>query len=211
MNRRWPPIEWLKVAGTPVLWIAALSLAACSMTSTVSGATTAPTAAAPPTEVPMTISLTSTAFHAGESIPARYTCSGANVSPPLAWSNVPTRTASFVLLMEDVTGANDFIHWVLFNVPANTRSLPSGVPQGGQLATGARQGTDDAGVVGYYGPCPALPKGATDQYLFTLYALDTTLNLQPGVIKPAVVDAASGHVLATGQLEGTYMLPQPAG
>jgi Raf kinase inhibitor-like YbhB/YbcL family protein len=112
--------------------------------------------------------------------------------------------------MEDVTGANDFIHWVLFNLPADARGLPAGVPVGGQLATGARQGTDDAGVVGYYGPCPALPKGATDDYLFTVYALDTTLNLQPGVTKLEVVDTASGHILATGQLEGTYKLPQPA-
>jgi Raf kinase inhibitor-like YbhB/YbcL family protein len=114
---------------------------------------------------------------------------------------------SFILLMEDVTGANDFIHWVLFNVPADTRNLSAGVPQGGQLASGARQGKDDVGVVGYYGPCPALPKGATDTYLFTLYALDTTLNLQSGVTKLDVVDAASGHVLAAGQLEGTYKLP----
>jgi Raf kinase inhibitor-like YbhB/YbcL family protein len=156
----------------------------------------------------MTISLTSTAFHDGKPIPARYTCSGANISPPLAWSNVPTQVASFVLLLDDVTGASDFIHWVLFNLPADTRSLPAAIPVGGQLATGARQGTDDAGVMGYIGPCPALPKGATDYYLFTVYALDITLNLQPGVAKQDVLDAASGHILAMGQLEGTYMLPK---
>jgi Raf kinase inhibitor-like YbhB/YbcL family protein len=110
--------------------------------------------------------------------------------------------------MEDVTGAGDFTHWVLFNVPPDTKSLPANVPHGGQLASGARQGTNDAGLVGYLGPCPALPKGATDYYLFTLYALATTLDVGGGATRQDVLAAASGHLLAVGQLEGSYKLPE---
>jgi len=111
--------------------------------------------------------------------------------------------------MEDVSGGGDFTHWVLFNLPADANGLSANVPHGGQLATGARQGLNDADQVGYLGPCPDLPKGATDYYLFTLYALDTSLNVAGGASKLDVLAAASGHMLAMGQLEGSYKLPPP--
>jgi Raf kinase inhibitor-like YbhB/YbcL family protein len=108
--------------------------------------------------------------------------------------------------MDDLSG--DVTHWVLFNVPAETRNLPAGIPTGGQLASGARQGTNDLGTVGYKGPCPLLPKGATDMYLFTIYALDTMLTVDAGATEQVVLDAARSHVLALGRLTGTYMLRQ---
>jgi len=154
----------------------------------------------------MTIALTSSAFRSGEAITSTYTCDGKNTSPPLAWSNAPQQRDTFVLLMEDLSG--DVTHWVLFNVPAATRSLPAGIPAGGQLASGARQGTNDLDKVGYTGPCPLLPKGATDEYLFTIYALDITLNVDAGATEQVVLDAARGHILAQGRLKGTYMLRQ---
>jgi Raf kinase inhibitor-like YbhB/YbcL family protein len=107
--------------------------------------------------------------------------------------------------MDDVTGAG-FTHWVIFNIPAGTRALPADVPAGGQLASGARQGTDNAGVVGYYGPCPAVPHGATDDYVFTLYALDVELTLDAGAREEQVLEAARGHILAEGRTDGTYRL-----
>jgi hypothetical protein len=155
--------------------------------------------------VPLTIALTSPAFTSGVPIPSRYTCEGANISPPLAWSGAPPQTASFVLLMDDVTGSG-YVHWVVFNLPAATRGLPENVPPGGQLADGARQGTNQADEVAYRGPCPALPRGATDTYVFTLYALDTVLPLDASAKERLVLATASPHMLARGQLSGTYML-----
>jgi Raf kinase inhibitor-like YbhB/YbcL family protein len=208
--KRWGLPQALNWAGTLVICVAVLSAAACGV-STSSHTAPRPTPSPPvlptptPTAVPMTIVLTSPAFQAGTSIPSQYTCEGANVSPPLAWSGAPQQTVTFVLLMEDVTGAT-FTHWVLFNLPAATRALPANIPPGGQLTSGARQGTNDAHVVGYYGPCPALPRGKTDDYLFTLYALDVDLPLVAGVREQQVLDAARGHILAQGQLDGTYKL-----
>jgi Raf kinase inhibitor-like YbhB/YbcL family protein len=197
-------------AGALVACTLLLAMAGCgasSSTRSMSQSTPSPTAppTATPTPVPMTIVLTSPAFKTGTSIPSQYTCEGANVSPPLAWSHVPQQTASFALTMEDVTGGG-FTHWVLFNVPASTRDLPANVPLGNQLASGARQGIDDARVVGYYGPCPALPKGATDDYVFTLYALDNDLPFNGGVAEVQVLDAMNGHILAAGRTDGTYKL-----
>jgi Raf kinase inhibitor-like YbhB/YbcL family protein len=211
--RRWFLSRRLIRAGALTLCALALSLAACAQSLSSSHAPTQtallPTAAQPtptPTAPPVSIVLTSPAFRSGEAIPSTYTCDGENISPPLAWSNAPQHVSAFILLMDDLSG--DVIHWVLFNVPAETRNLPPNTPPGDQLPSGARQGTNDLGAVGYKGPCPLLPKGATDTYLFTIYALDAMLAVDAGATEQVVLDAARGHVLSLGRLTGTYMLRQ---
>ena len=155
------------------------------------------------TAVPETITLTSSAFMPDGAIPQLYTCHGQNISPPLAWHGGPQQTVTYILTMVDLTAASS-THWVLFNLPAGTQSLPAGIPRDGQLANGARQGTNALGMLGYYGPCPAGPQGQTDHYHFTLYALDVALSLAAGASREQVLDAAGSHMLAQGELVGTY-------
>ena len=151
----------------------------------------------------MVLSVSSLAFREGESIPAKYTCQGQDVSPPLAWSEPPVGTQPFALIVDDPDApGGTFTHWVLFNLPANTRELPEGVDVGGQLGSVALQGKNDFGRTGYRGPCP--PPGAPHHYQFTLYALDQSLDLRPGASKKQVLQAMQGHVLARGQCTGTY-------
>lgn len=147
--------------------------------------------------------LTSTSFSA--TIPARYaSCPGqANLSPALAWDAPPPATRSFALLVTDPDAPmGAFTHWLLWNLPPNTRALPESLPTQPQLPTGALQGRNDFGRIGYGGPCP--PAGATHRYVFDLYALDTTLTLPPGATKPQLLHALQGHVLASGQLISRY-------
>ncbi len=151
----------------------------------------------------MTLSLTTTAFPSNGPIPARYTCDGEDRSPPLTWRDAPAQTAAFALIMDDPDAPRGvFTHWVLYNLPADARELPEGVPSAERLPGGALQGVNDFGRVGYGGPCP--PPGPAHRYRFTLYALDTPLGLGPRATKQAVLDAMRGHVLAEGQLVGTY-------
>lgn len=150
-----------------------------------------------------TLSVSSSAFKAGEEIPAKYTCDGENVSPPLGWSDVPAGTNSLALIMDDPDAPSGaFAHWVLFNLLPYTRELPEGIPPDGQLASGALQGKNDLGKVGYFGPCP--PRGDVHHYRFTLYALDQPLDLAAGASKEQVLPAMQGHILAQGELAGTY-------
>lgn len=150
----------------------------------------------------MDIRLTSTAFTDGGTIPKKYTCDGADVSPPLAWDNVPEGTKSFALICDDPDAPmGTWVHWVLFNLPADTRNLPEAVPPDKELSNGARQGTNDFRKIGYGGPCP--PSG-THRYYFKLYALDTLLDLPAGASKAQLLKAMEGHVLAEGQLMGRY-------
>jgi hypothetical protein len=151
----------------------------------------------------MDILLTSTAFTEGGTIPRKHTCDGEDVSPPLIWDNVPGGTKSFALICDDPDAPmGTWVHWVLFNLPADTRSLPEAVPPDKELPSGARQGTNDFRKIGYGGPCP--PPGKPHRYFFKLYALDTTLDLPAGSTKAQVVKAMDGHVLAEGQLMGKY-------
>lgn len=156
-----------------------------------------------------TIRLESTAFPEGGMIPRKYTCDGEDVSPPLAWSNVPEAARSLVLICDDPDApAGTWTHWVLFNLPAEVTALSERLPPEGdvQVASGgaehaARQGRNDFGKLGYGGPCP--PSG-THRYYFRLCALDTTLSLKPGASRKQVLGAMEGHVLAQGQVMGRY-------
>ncbi len=150
----------------------------------------------------MATKVTSTAFTEGTMIPAKYTCDGANISPPLAWSGSPATAKSFALICDDPDApAGTWAHWVVFNLPASVTSLDENVPADKTLPNGARQGTNDFRKLGYGGPAP--PSG-THRYYFKLYALDTILDLAAGATKPQLLRAMEGHILAQGQLMGTY-------
>jgi Raf kinase inhibitor-like YbhB/YbcL family protein len=150
----------------------------------------------------MAIVITSSAFSEGEAIPDRYTCDGPDVSPDLAWSGVPEAAASVALICDDPDAPmGTWVHWVLFNIPADAQGLPPEIPPDANLENGACHGTNDFRKLGYGGPCPP---GGTHRYFFKLYALDTTLNLDSGITKAELLEAMEGHVLAEGQLMGTY-------
>lgn len=151
----------------------------------------------------MPLQLTSAAFTEGSPIPAHYTCDGRDVSPPLRWSGAPEGVRSFALIADDPDApAGTWVHWVLYDLPAGASELPEGVPPAESVAGGGRQGRNDFGRLGYGGPCP--PRGRPHRYFFKLYALDTELDLPPRATKQAVERAMRGHILAEGQLMGTY-------
>jgi Raf kinase inhibitor-like YbhB/YbcL family protein len=151
----------------------------------------------------MEISLSSTAFREGEGIPAKYTCEGQDISPPLGWGEPPPGTRAFALIMDDPDAPGGvFTHWVIFNIASDSRQLVEAIPIQGQLPGGALQGKNDFGRTGYGGPCP--PPGRPHRYQFTLYAMDHPLDLKAGVSKGRLLSATQGHVLAQGQLIGTY-------
>ncbi len=143
----------------------------------------------------MALRVTSAEFDPGGTIPAKYTCDGLDVSPPLAWTaGVPGGTRSFALIVDDPDApSGTFTHWVLFNLPAQATGLPENVPREPALSNGARQGTNGFRRIGYGGPCPP---GGTHRYVFRLDALDARLNLEPGATRDRVLLALKGHVLA---------------
>ena len=151
----------------------------------------------------MELTVSSSAFQEGDVIPTEYTCEGQDVSPPLAWDEPPAGTQSLVLIVDDPDApVGVFTHWVLFNIPSDSRDLPEALPTQAQLPSGGQQGKNDFGKLGYGGPCP--PPGRSHRYRFTVYALDQPLELTAGASKKQVLDAIQGHILAQGQLTGTY-------
>lgn len=164
------------------------------------GAETPPPPAAPPDLPPL--ALRSEAFVQGEAIPAQYTCDGADVSPPLSWEAPPQGTQSLALIMDDPDAPRGvWTHWALYNLPPERRALAAERPSQETLPDGGVQGANSWGDLGYGGPCP--PDGE-HRYNFTLYALDTELDLDAGAEKTAVLAAMEGHILAQGSLMGTY-------
>jgi len=149
------------------------------------------------------LELNSPDFSSGGSIPKQFTCDGADISPALAWNDPPGATQSFALIADDPDApVGTWVHWVLFDLPANARALPQNIPKKEQLADGSRQGRNDFRKIGYGGPCP--PPGRPHRYFFKLYALDTRLNLKPGATKKDVERAMQGHILAQGEWVGRY-------
>jgi len=150
----------------------------------------------------MDIKITSSAFEEGGLIPPKYTCDGADTSPPLQWDVVPEGTKSIALISDDPDAPmGTWVHWVLFNLPADTRELQENIPKDEILRNGARQGITDFRRIGYGGPCP--PSG-THRYFFKIYALDAELDLDAGAGKSDLLNAMEGHILAEGQLIGKY-------
>ena len=152
------------------------------------------------------IVLTSAAFRGGDSLPATFTCDGANHSPPLAWSGTPARTQSLTVIVDDPDAPGGaFVHWLLYDLPGTATSLPEGVPQTATVPQlgGARQGQNDFHrAPGYDGPCP--PRGAAHRYRFWMFALDTILAVGPGAPRTVVESAMRGHELAYAELVTHY-------
>jgi len=150
----------------------------------------------------MEIKISSDAFEDGGMIPAKYTCDGADVSPPLKWEAVPEGTQSIAVICDDPDAPmGTFVHWVLFNLPGATRELAENIPSDETLPNGAKQGKSDFGRIGYGGPCP--PSG-THRYFFKIYALDTKIELVSIADKADLLEAMEGHILGEGQLVGKY-------
>ena len=151
----------------------------------------------------MSLQLTSSAFAQGQTIPRKYTGDGDDHSPPLAWSAPPPETKSLALICDDPDAPRGaWVHWVLFNLPVAQRSLVEATPASERLPTGALQGTNDFGKIGYGGPAP--PPGKPHRYYFKLYALSAMLPLPAGSTKSQLLNAIKGHVLDEGEYMDTY-------
>jgi Raf kinase inhibitor-like YbhB/YbcL family protein len=182
------------------------------------------------------MTLTSSAFTDGGVIPVRHAQPGHDVSPPLAWSNAPDSTVSFVLIVHDVDaptgdGSDDVLHWLMWNIPGTATALPEGVPQGptvplsaigmtGATGGGGRGGGGGGGIRQisvsgpYYRGPAAPPTGPAHHYVFELYALDTTINVQPvgltaAAARAAVIEAMRTHIRGKAYLVGTFRRAPP--
>jgi len=151
----------------------------------------------------MSFEIASAAFSKGGTIPKKFTCDGPDVSPPLRWTGAPAAAQSFALITDDPDApAGTWVHWVLYNLPANTKELPEGVEKQEQLANGPIQGRNDFRRIGYGGPCP--PPGMPHRYYFKLYALDTKLPLKAGATKAELERAMKSHIVGEAELMGRY-------
>jgi hypothetical protein len=154
-------------------------------------------------EAPMNTKLTSAAFKEGETIPKQHTADGRDASPALKWDEPPAGTKAFALICDDPDAPRGtWVHWVLYGLPADTRGLDEGTPTDKTLNNGAHQGKNDFGKIGYGGPSP--PPGKPHRYFFKLYALDTSLKLEPGATKAELEKAMQGYVLGETRLMGVY-------
>jgi Raf kinase inhibitor-like YbhB/YbcL family protein len=187
-----------------LIWIFMI-LAACTASPTPTSQPAATVASESETSMPettateanMSLTLTSDAFANGQSIPAKYSCIGKNISPALAWNEPPADTKSFALIVDDPDAPmGTWVHWVLYNIPASTRSLQENMDTGAMSV-----GKNSSGKMRYDGPCP--PSG-THRYFFKLHALASMLTLSPGATKEQVLNAMKGHILAQGELMGTF-------
>jgi Raf kinase inhibitor-like YbhB/YbcL family protein len=186
-------------ASSALMLLVAIAVTAC--TSNPQTAAPTPTPAAP-TQDKVEIKLTSSAFKEGERIPRQYTCDGVNVSPPVEWTGVPKMAKTIALIADDPDAPNGtWVHWVLYNVPAENIGFVESVPTTDSLKAGGYQGKTDFGAVGYGGPCP--PSGS-HRYFFKIYAIDSELPLRAGATKADLEKAMQGHIVAQGQLMGTY-------
>jgi Raf kinase inhibitor-like YbhB/YbcL family protein len=142
-------------------------------------------------------SLYSNAFENQTAIPAMYTCDGKNISPALTWQGIPEGTKSFALIVDDPDAPSKvWVHWILFNIPPTITELKEG-----SATTNVKRGTTDFNNMNYGGPCP--PAG-THHYRFTLYALNSMIELPQGTTKEQLLVAMQGHIIGTAELIGTY-------
>lgn len=148
------------------------------------------------------IPLKSDAFKDGGRIPFRYTCYDSNISPPLAWGEVPEGTQSLVIACEDFASYGSYKHWGLFNLPPDLRELPENVPATDELPGGGRHARNSKGFNGYYGPCP--PSYETRSYHFKIYALDMKLDFPAGASLERIFLEMEGHILKRGVLVGIF-------
>ena len=150
----------------------------------------------------MTITVMSPVFEEAGMIPSKYTCDGENVSPQLKWEGVPETTKSIALISDDPDAPmGTWVHWVMWNIPADATELSENIPPNAELPDGSIQGLNDFKQHGYGGPCP--PSGI-HRYYFKVYALDEKLDLASSSRKKDLLKAMEGHILAEGQLMGKY-------
>jgi hypothetical protein len=151
----------------------------------------------------MAFTVTTTAFSVGGEIPKKYTCDGADLSPALAWNDVPAGTKTFALIADDPDApVGTWTHWVIWDIPAKLTGLAENVLKTDTLADGTRQGRNDFRRIGYGGPCP--PPGKPHRYFFRLFALDSKLEVAAGARRAELERAMSGHVLAQAEVMGKY-------
>ncbi len=180
---------WIAVAA-----VLAVVLVACGGDDDDSGAATQePVGSGPPI-------FTSDAFSSGGEIPVEYSCDGDNISPPLAWSQLPAGTESLALTMDDLD-ANGYVHWVMYNIPPDSAGLGADTLPVEELDDGSLQGVNGRGEIGYTGPCPP---GGEHRYRFRLHALDAEIDLEAGATLAEVEAAIADHVLALSEFLGTF-------
>jgi Raf kinase inhibitor-like YbhB/YbcL family protein len=152
---------------------------------------------------PAKLAVTSAAFEPGQPIPVKYTCQGDDVSPPLQWEGAPGNTKSFALICDDPDApGGTWVHWVIYSLPSDASSMSENTDKSKILPGGAAKGRNSFEKFGYGGPCP--PAGKAHRYFFKLYALDTALAAEAGADKEKLLAAMTGHIVAQGQLMGTY-------
>lgn len=151
----------------------------------------------------MAFEIKSSAFQHEGYIPRKYTCDGADVSPPLNWTSPPRGTKSLALICDDPDApVGTWVHWVLFGLPPETQELPEEIPTDKVVPNGGKQGINDFGNIGYGGPCP--PPGPAHRYFFKLYILDAEPDLKAGATKKELLKAMDKHILAQAELMGRY-------
>jgi Raf kinase inhibitor-like YbhB/YbcL family protein len=159
---------------------------------------------------PPPMKLTSPSFTDSSPIPVENTCSGqpAGVSPELNWTDAPSGAAAFALILHDIEplrekqSREDIVHWILWNIPGSARQLPKAIDATPQLADGTRQGKNVRGAIGFTGPCA--PPPINHHYVFELYALDQSLTLEAGAIRPDLLKAMDGHIIGHAVLVGLF-------
>ena len=146
--------------------------------------------------------LTSAAFKEGGMIPKKYSCDDEDISPPLNWENIPSKTKELAMICDDPDAPmGTWVHWVIYKISPQVKGLTENIPTEKKLSSGMVQGMNDFGRIGYGGPCPP---GGTHRYFFKIYALDAVINLEPGATKAQVLRAIQGHILEETQLIGKY-------
>jgi len=146
----------------------------------------------------MTFELTSSGFNRGDTIPDKYTCTGEDISPALSWNDPPDSTVEFALICDDPdVPVGVWSHWIVYSIPVDVR----GIPEGEKNIPGI-EGKNDFGRTNYGGPCP--PPGKPHRYFFTLYALDTKVDLKVGATRKEILAAIDGHIIAKAELMGFY-------
>ena len=154
----------------------------------------------------MALTLSSTAYEHGAEIPTKYTCQGEDISPPLSWEGIPETTKSLALIIHDPDVPSPdkpvrlWVHWVLYNLPVDITSLPEHTTSV-KLPAGTLEGLNDWERTGYGGPCPPMGR---HRYFHKLYALDMVLDDLHEPTKDQLEAAMQGHILAEGELIGTY-------
>jgi len=152
---------------------------------------------------PIKLTVTSPVFKNGEMIPVKYTCKDEDISPEINWSGAPKTTKSFVLICDDPDAPmGTWVHWVVYNIPANVKKLQEGFPKDTELKNGIKQARTSFGKSGYGGPCP--PSG-THRYFFKVYAINKMLTLDPQKSdKNSVLKAIQGSIVGYGELMGKF-------